>query len=174
MRGVPPPIAVMNWPGGVPRPAGLEQGEDLGDIPRQLDLGDVVSGAIGEADEVRVALDQPGDDRASPQVDDARVAAAPLGAAHLVELPVADQHRGNDPAAVVHGVDAAVYQQEILGRFAPPRAGGVRDLRRKPDAGDRGDAGECADFKQVATRQTDAVLGGALAHGCLPMRNCSA
>ena len=156
------------------RAAGLEDREHFGHVGGELPLRDVVPGAIRQTHEVRMAFDEAWHHRGAPEIDDAPVAAT-VAVAHLREAPVADGHRRDDPIAVVHGVDPAVHQDEIAALLLPaparPGLGCMRDGGGEPAAGDRHDAGRCADFEEVATRQTDASLV-ALAHGRLPLRNC--
>ena len=76
----------------------------------------MVAGPVREAHDVDVALDQAGDDRAAPQVDDLRAIAVTMAVAvaDVDELPVLDRHRRCDRVAAVHRVDPPVGEDERL------------------------------------------------------------
>jgi hypothetical protein len=54
--------------GHVPHPRG-EDGQQLRDVGRQLPLGGVIAGAVGQAQDVHMTLDEAWDDRAPAKVD---------------------------------------------------------------------------------------------------------
>src|SRR5262249_44977508 len=95
-----------------PLPPGGEQGQDLGDVGGELPLGDVIAGPVGEAHEVRVALDDPGHHGAAVQVDDLHASTGIGGVAHRHEAPVPDGHRADHTVGVVHRVDVAIDEDE--------------------------------------------------------------
>ena len=103
-------------------PARGEQRQDLGDVRGQLQLRHVIAGPVGEADEVRVALDQARHHGAAAQVDDASRRGRRGVVAHLDEAPVPDRHRVHD----------AVRGRPSCGSCRSRRRGAARSMPLRP------------------------------------------
>jgi hypothetical protein len=113
----------MNAPAGTFCARARRDGLDVGNRRRVLERR-VVAGADAEQDDVIVVVDEPGDDRASVQVDGACAGAEALPAAaraHRREAPVLDRHLAHGAAAGVHRDDVAVDQAQVAGAGAGRR-----------------------------------------------------
>ena len=93
----------------------------LFDRGRVLEDG-VVAGAVGQADDVDVRLDQAGHHRAALEVDDAGARGARQVVADAGDAVVVDVEAADDAVGAVQRVDAAVGEEEVL-RGAPAPAG---------------------------------------------------
>ena len=148
----------MNWPWRHVAPARGEHLQHLGEVRGQLDLGHVVAGPVGQADEVRVAFDQARHHGAAAQVDDLGVAPGVRVAPHRGKAPLADADGVDDRVAVVHGVDQAVHEHQLfilvatIVAAATMRLGGRRQSERGRHRGGR--------LKQMSTRKSVVSVGG--------------
>jgi hypothetical protein len=93
--------------------------------------------------------------------------------ADLDEAPLANGDRPGHPVALVHGVDAAVHQDQVAGLFSglaqAARLAGAGDAGTEPASGDCGHAGERAGLEDIAARHARAVA--ALFHGISLLRS---
>ena len=95
----------------------------------------VITGTVGEAHAVDVRLDEPRHGRSTLEVDDFGIRGGRRPAAHGDEAAVADRDGVHDGTGGVHGVDAAVDENErLIARHLPPGASRWRCLWKCPAA----------------------------------------
>jgi len=117
----------------------------------------VISGPVGQADDVHVRLDEAGDDGAAVEVDDAGArTSCGRRVADSGKAAVPNRHRPRDGVAPVHRVYPAVDKDDV--RFVYGRRGRLRGDLRAGRSTDR-DAGRCADrtsgaAEKPTTRET--------------------